>query len=102
MRDQVIGLEHKADGVVAVNVPITVGKVSGGLAVDDKIAGIVLVQAADDIQKGGFSAAGVAQDSNKLVLPEAQVYAFQGVDGKISHSIVFFDGNKLEHRDSLS
>ena len=95
MGDQVIGLEHKADGVVSIGVPIAVSKLFGGLSVDDKIAGAVLIQATDDVQQGGFAAAGVTEDRNKFMLPKAQVNPLQGIDGEVADMIVFFDGNKL-------
>ena len=44
MRDKVIGLKDKANGMVAVRIPIGVGKVLGGFVVYDKVAGGVLVK----------------------------------------------------------
>ena len=49
MRDQVVGLEDKADRVIAVGVPVAVLVVFGRDAVDDQIAFIVAVQTADDV-----------------------------------------------------
>ena len=78
--DEVVALEDKADGVVAVGVPVPVPELLGGAAVDGQIAAGVLVQAADDVQQGGLAAAGVAQDGHKLVFPEAEAHPPQGGD----------------------
>ena len=67
--DQVVALEHKADGVVAVGVPVPVLVLLGGDAVDDQVAGIVAVQAADDVEEGGFAGAAGAQDGDELIVP---------------------------------
>ena len=49
MGDQVIALEHKADGVVPVGVPVAVCVFFCGDAVDDQIAAVVAIQTADDV-----------------------------------------------------
>ena len=68
MGDQVVALEHKADGVVAVGVPIAVGVLFGGDPVDDKVTAVVPIQAADDVQQGGLTGAGRADDRQRLAL----------------------------------
>ena len=91
MGDQVIALEHEADGVVAVGVPVAVLVVLGGAAVDDEVAAGVAVQAADDVQRGGFAAAGGAQDGHELVFPELQVHPPQGLDGVPPQGVLLGD-----------
>ena len=95
--DQVIALEHKADGVVAVGVPIPVGILLGGAAVDDEVAAGVLVQAADNVQQGGLAASGMAQHRHKLALPEAQAHPPQGGDVLASGLIYFYNVFYLQH-----
>ena len=53
--DQVVALEHKADGVVSVGIPVPVGVLLGGNAVDDQVAAVIPVQTADDVQQGGLA-----------------------------------------------
>ena len=75
MRDEVVGLKDKANGMVAVGIPIGVSKVLGGFVVYDKVAGGVLIKPADDVQQRRFAAAGMAEDCYKFVLPELQIHA---------------------------
>ena len=91
MANQVIALEHKADGVVAIGVPVPVLILLGGPAVDDEVAAGVPVQAADDVQGGGLAAAGGAQDGYELVFPEFQVDPPQGVNGIPPQGVLFRD-----------
>ena len=55
VRDQVVALEDKADRVVPVGIPVAVLILFRGNAVDDQIAAVVAVEAADDIQKRRLS-----------------------------------------------
>ena len=68
--DQIITLENKTDGMVAVRIPVAVGILLRGDVVDDKISGVIPVQTSDDVQKCGFTGTGRPQDSNKLIVPE--------------------------------
>ena len=77
MRDQVVALEHKADGVVAVGVPIAVGVLFGGNPVDDKVTAVVPIQPADDVQQGGLTGAGGAQDGDKFAVAQVQADIIQ-------------------------
>ena len=90
MGDQVVALEHEADGVVAVGVPVPVPEFLGGAAVDDEVAAGILVQAAHDVEQGGLAAAGVAQDGDELVLPEGEGHAPQGGD-VLAAGLVYLD-----------
>ena len=77
--DQVIALEHETNGVVAVGVPVAVGVLLGGDAVDDQVAAIIAVKAADDVQQCGFAGAAGAQDGDKLIVTEVQADIVEGV-----------------------
>ena len=70
VRNEVIALEDEADGVVAVTVPVGIGKVLRRLAVDDEIALRVVVKAADDVEQRRLAAARMAEDGDKLALAE--------------------------------
>ena len=70
VRNEVIALEDKADGVVAVAVPVRIRKVLRRFAIDDKVAARVLIQPADNVQKRRLAAARMAEDGDKLALAE--------------------------------
>ena len=100
--DQVIGLKDKADGVVAVGVPVGVRELSGGAPVDDQVSRAEAVQAADDVQQCRLAAAGVAQDRDKLALTKFEVDSLERVNFGIGDHIVFFDVSQLQHGLSSS
>ena len=95
MRDEVVALEDKADAVIAVDVPIAVFEVPRGLALDDEVARGVLIEPADDVEEGGFSAARRAQNAHELVGAEVEAHPFERVHGARRHFVVLFDVNKL-------
>ncbi len=70
MRDEVIALEDKADTVVAISVPVAVLVLLGGDAIDDEVARVVVVKAADDVEHGGLARARGAQDGDEFVVAE--------------------------------
>ncbi|MNP78906.1 hypothetical protein D3C76_1766270 [compost metagenome] len=71
MGDQVIALEDKAHAIIAVGVPIAVLEGLGGGAVNDQVAAVVLIQAADQVEAGGFAGAAGSQNRDKFILAEA-------------------------------
>ena len=89
--DQVITLEHEADRVISIGVPVAVFEILGGASVDNEVALGVLIQPADNVQHGSLAAAGRSQNGNEFVPSESQVNAFQSMDGVFSGEIVFFD-----------
>ena len=50
MGNQIVALEYKADGVVAIGIPVPILILLGGDPVDDQVAGVVAVQTADNIE----------------------------------------------------
>ena len=88
MGDEVVALEHKADGVVAVGVPVAVGVLFGGDAVDDKVAAVVAVQAADDVQQGGLAGAAGAEDGDEFVVAQVQADIVQRVSARGRRSCI--------------
>ena len=78
MGDQVIALEHETNGVVAVGVPVAVGVLLGGDAVDDQVTAIIAVKAANDVEQCGFAGAAGAQDGDKLIVTEVQADIVEG------------------------
>jgi hypothetical protein len=57
--------------------------------VDHQSAIGVLIQATDNVQHGGFTAAGGAKDRHKLTAPELKVYSPQGFNLTIACRIFF-------------
>ena len=91
VRDQVIALEDKAHGVVAVGIPIAVRVLTGGAAIDDEVAAGVPVQPADDVQRGGLAAAGGAEDGDEFIVPKLQTHPPQGVHRQVAYGVGFAD-----------
>ena len=96
--DQVIALEHKADGVVPVGVPVAVGIFFGGDAVDDKVAAVVAVQTADDVQQRGLAGAAGTQNGHKFVIPQVQTDVVQCVLHQLAGLVFLVDLFEFEHR----
>ncbi len=49
LRDQIVTLEHEADRVVAVGVPVPIRIFFRGNPVNDQVAFIITIQSADDV-----------------------------------------------------
>ena len=102
VRDQVIGLEDKTNGMVSVGVPVCIRELFGGASVDDQVSGAEAVQPADDVQQRGLAAAGMTQDRNKLALAEFEIDSLERVHPGIGNHIVLFDISQLQHALSSS
>ena len=70
VRDEVVALEHEPDAVVAESVPIAVLVAVGGNAVDDHVAGVVMIQAAHHVQKRRLARARRPQNRHEFVVAE--------------------------------
>ena len=97
MGDQVIALEHKADGVVPVGIPVLVSVFFCGDPVDDQISGIVAVQSPDDIQKRGLAGAAGAEDRHKFAVAEIQAHVVQRFLYELSGPVFLADVFDLKH-----
>ena len=97
MRDEVVALEHEADGVVAVGVPVPVSVAASGDAVDDKFAAVVTVKAADDVEQGGLARAAGAEDGNKFTVAEVEADPVERCLCQIAGGVFLFDVDKLKH-----
>ena len=97
VRDKVVALEHEADGVVAVGVPIPVVIFPGGDAVDDQISAVIAVKAADDIQQRRFARAAGPEDGDKLIVPQVQADAVQRGLNQCSGFILLENLPDLKH-----
>ena len=102
MRDEVVALEHEADGVVAVGVPVAVGVLFGGDAVDDEVAAVIAVQAADDVQQRGLAGAAGAEDGDEFAVAKVQTDLVKGRLHKIAGLVLLVDLFELKHGFCLS
>ena len=100
--DQIIALEHKADGMVSVRIPVPVGILPGGDPIDDQITAVVAVQTADHIQHCGLAGTAGAQNGDKLIVAQGQTYPIQGSLHQIAGNVLFTDVLDLEHTTALS
>jgi hypothetical protein len=76
-RHELEELEHDADGASAPLRQVTLGQRMDGLAIDPDFARAWPVQPAQEIEHGGFAAAGLAADGDELAAPDLQVEARQ-------------------------
>ena len=91
MRNQIIALKDKSDGIVPICVPIPVGKIRGFLPLYDELSGIIAIQSPDDIQTSGFPRTACSQNSYKLLLPECNADIIQRLCLGFPHPIGFLD-----------
>ena len=87
--NQVVALEHKAHGIVPVGIPVPVLEILGGLAPNHQVSLGIPVQAADNVQQGGLSAAGRPQYGHKFTFPELEADTPQGTDYMVPFFIIF-------------
>ena len=97
VRDEVVALKDKADGVVAVGVPVAVVIFLRGAAVDDEVAGGVAVESADDVQQRGLAAAGLSEDRHELILAEGDVDALERLDLRRAGLVYLGDVFQFQH-----
>ena len=95
--DKVVALEHKADGVVAVGVPVAVGVLFGGDAVDDELAVVVAVEAADDVEQRGLARAAGAEDGDEFAVAQVEADPVERCLCQIAGGVFLFDIDKLKH-----
>ena len=93
MGNEVVALEDKADGVIAVGIPVAVAEFLGGAAGDDEIAACVLVKTADDVEHRCLAAAGRTENGNKFMRTEVDGNTVQRLNRGITDGIRF--GNVL-------
>lgn len=68
MRNQIVALENEAYSMVAVGIPITVFIFLCGNTVYDKVAAVIAVKTADNVQQGCFTRTTGAEYSNKFIV----------------------------------
>ena len=97
VRDEVIALEDKADRVVAVGVPVAVGVLFGRYAVYDKVAAVVAVQPADNVEQRRLAGAGRPEDGDELAVAEAHIHMIERFLHQRTGAVFFADLFDLQH-----
>ena len=91
MRDQIVALKDKPDGMIAVFIPVPVRKILCRLSIDDQIPTGVMVQSADNIEQRRLAASALSQDRDKLVFPKGQRDAPESMYDLIAAVIILDD-----------
>ena len=91
MHNEVVALKYKADRVIAVGIPISIGKLLRRAPVDGKVAAGVTVKTADDVKQRGLSAPRRAKNRYKFMLSEVDADTAQRGDCRISRNIGFYN-----------
>lgn len=97
MRNEVIALEHKADAVVAIGIPIAIVKVLGRDAVDQQVTRIKVVQSADNVEHRGFTRTRGTQNGHELVIAKRQAYVVERHLRKRLGNVPFANSFELQH-----
>ena len=98
VRDEIVALKDKADGVVAVGVPVPVAVLLCGDTVDEQVARRVAVQTADDVQKRRLAAAGRTENGDKFIVAEAQAHAAERVYALCAAAVILCDRLEFQHK----
>ena len=88
---QVIALENEAYRMVTVRIPVPVLILFGRDTVDNKVAAIVTVKSADNIQQRCLTRTAGAENSDKLIIPEIQAYIIKRGLFQLTCHIFLFD-----------
>ena len=97
MRDKVIALEHKADAVVAISIPIAITEVLGRNTVDQQITGIKVIESTDNVEHRSFTRARGTQNGHELVVAKSQAYAVERHLRKRLGNVPFANTFELQH-----
>ena len=90
-------MKHKADRVVAVGVPVAVLVLLRGNPVDDKVAAVVAVQPADDIEQRRFAGAARPQHGDEFVVAQVQAHIVERVLHKLAGLVLLVNILDLQH-----
>ena len=97
MRNEIVRLKYESDTVIAVSVPVFVVVIFGGSTADDEIAARIVIQPADDIQKGGLAATRMSENGHEFVFAERKTDAFERVHDGIGNFVVLDDVFQFQH-----
>src|SRR5690606_32634965 len=99
IRQQVMGLEDEADGVVAKPRQLRLVPPKERLPLEEDLPCAGLVQSAEDVQERALSGAGLAEERHHLALVQRQVESTQDLDPPLSRQpVVLAQRPRLEER----
>ena len=90
-------MEHKADAVVAVGIPIAIAKVLGRDAVDEQVAGIEMIEPTDNVEHRGFARTRGTQNGHELVIAKSQAHVIERHLRKRLRNVSFANTFELQH-----
>ena len=97
MRNEVIALEHKADAVVAVGIPIAIVKVFGRNTVDQQVARIEMIEPTDNVEHRSFTRPRRSQNGHELVIAKSQAHVIERHLRKRLRDVPFANTFELQH-----
>ena len=97
VRDEVVALEHEANSIVAVGVPVTVAEALRGDAVHQKVAGVKVVEAAHHVEHCRLARARGAENRHKLGIAEGHANVVECDLREVSRHVLLGDVPELEH-----
>ena len=97
MRNEVIALEHKADAVVAIGIPIAIVEVLGRNTVDQQVTRVKVVESADNVEHRGLTRTRGPQNGHELVIPKRQAHAVERHLRKRLRNVPFANSFELQH-----
>ena len=97
MRNEVIALEHKADAVVAIGIPIAIVKVLGRNTVDQQVTGIEMIEPTDNVEHRSFARTRGTQNGHELVIAKRQAHAVERQLRKQLRNVPFANTFELQH-----
>ena len=97
MRNEVIALEHKADAVVAIGIPIAIAKILGRNAVDQQVARIKVIESANNVEHRSFTRTRGTQNGHELVIAKRQAYVVERHLRKRLRNVPFANTFELQH-----
>ena len=101
VRDQVVGLENEANAVVAVGVPIARFVVLRRDSVDDQVAALEAIQAANDVEHCRFTRTRLAQNCDEFAISEGNRNVIERNLAQVCGFVDLDDISQLKHWDSF-
>ena len=97
VRDQVIALEHKADRMVPVGIPVPVLIFFRRNTIDDQIAAVITVQSPDDVQQRRLSRTARPENRHEFIVAQIQADVIKRLLNQLPCAVFLPDMLNLKH-----